>query len=177
MNQYRITLRASVNVRMADVAASTPQEAIAAAEKKADMHALFKLDRPMPGVAFTAYGEETAEALVDPAGDVEHKRSRWFGWYKGQWRPVPVTLRDELRRLDEKARSIRKTLGYSQSGEVIWQAAIDLDKLLVVVANGRGGASLLHVRGNYPVDYLLLEQLNFASEKAACEAAAKRLGG
>jgi hypothetical protein len=86
-----------------------------------------------------------------------------------------VTLRDELRRLDEKARSIRKTLGYSQPGEVAWQAETDLRELLVVVADGYGGASLLHVEGNYPVDYLLHEKVDFRSEDAACAAAAKRL--
>jgi len=89
--------------------------------------------------------------------------------------PLGSTPRGRLRRLDDEAQNIRKGLGLSQPGEVIWQADIEFRELLVVVADGYGGASQLHVAGNYPVDYLLHEKVDFCSEEAACAAAEKRL--
>ena len=46
---------------------------------------------------------------------------------------------------------------------------------IVVEADGIGGAKLLVVEGNYPIDYLTKSERAFATEDAACEAAEKLL--
>ena len=107
---------------------------------------------PQPQVDFTAYAEEVREALVDEVGDEEYEKSRWFLWHNGQWRPAPTDRQEELRLLDQQAQTLREELGYSQPGEVTWQASLAFDELLVVVADGHGKASLLRVSGNYPVE-------------------------
>ena len=58
---------------------------------------------------------------------------------------------------------------------MIWQAWLDVDELLVVVADGYGKAKILLVSGNYPVDYLLKSEKDFDSEEAACASAASQV--
>jgi hypothetical protein len=76
--------------------------------------------------------------------------------------------------LDHQAKTVREELGYSRPGEVIWQARLGFDELLVVVADGFGRASALRVSGNYPVEYFLKERKDFDSEQAACASAGKQ---
>ena len=61
----------------------------------------------------------------------------------------------------------------SYRGEVIFRAAYSIfpDEDLVVEADGAGGATLLVVEGNYPIDYLVKAQHEFDSEEEACEKA------
>ena len=174
MNQYNVTLQAVVNVRVPAVEASTAQEAVNAALDRIDLYSLFKKDRPTPKVEFSEYAEEVNEAVVDDMGDEEFERSQWFIWHDGQWIAAPANQQDELRLLDEKAHALRKELGFSDPGEVIWQANVDIDEVMVVVADGHGRASLLRASGNYPLDYLLKEQRDFDSEDAACIEADRR---
>ena len=89
--------------------------------------------------------------------------------------PAPTNRDEELRLLDEQANAIREELHFSQPGEVIWQAWLDVNDLLVVVADGYGKAKLLLVSGNYPVDYLLKNRQDFDSEEAACASAASQV--
>jgi len=58
----------------------------------------------------------------------------------------------------------------SYRGEVIFRAAYSIfpDEDLVVEADGAGGATLLVVEGNYPIDYLVKAQHEFDSEEEAC---------
>ncbi len=170
MNRYNVTLQVPVNVRVSNVLAKTPEAAIATAEQAIDLHVLFDREQPDHGVAFTAYAENIQEVLVDRIGDQEFKDSRWYNWHDNKWQPLPTPL-DRLRRLDEEAAAERKELGLSSPGEVVWQADVDFRRLLVVVADGYGRASLLEVEGNYPVDYLQHEKQDFDSEEAACAAA------
>lgn len=81
--------------------------------------------------------------------------------------------KEELRHLDNQAKTLRQKLGYSQPGEVIWQARLDFNELLVVVADGYGCASVLHVSGNYPTEYILKNRKDFDNEQAACTYATK----
>jgi hypothetical protein len=81
---------------------------------------------------------------------------------------TPANQLEMLRSLDSQARTLRKVLGYSQPDEVIWRAESDIDELLIVVADGYGGASLLRVSDNYPVDYLEKDRKDFSTEEAAC---------
>lgn len=82
--------------------------------------------------------------------------------------PATTHPEEELRQLDHQAKTLRKKLGYSQPGEVIWQTRLDFDELLVVVADGYGRASVLRVSGNYPVEYILKDRKDFDSEQTAC---------
>ena len=61
----------------------------------------------------------------------------------------------------------------SYPGEVIFRASYNIfpDEDLVVEADGAGGATLLVVEGNYPIDYLVKAQHEFDSEEEACEKA------
>ena len=85
-----------------------------------------------------------------------------------QQAPAPFDRTKELGLLDRQAQALREELGYCRPGEVIWQSRLDFDDLLVVVADGCGRASVLRVRGNYPVDYILKRKRGFATEVAAC---------
>jgi len=174
MNKYNVTLQAAVNVRVSAVEAATPQEAISAALGQVDLYGLLERQKPTPKVDFTEYAEEVREALVDVVGDEEYDKSRWFIWHNGQWVPAPTDCIEELRLLDDEAKTVREELGYSQPGEVIWQARLDLDELLAVVADGYGKASVLRVSGNYPVEYLLKDRKDFDNEQAACAHAARQ---
>lgn len=174
MTKYNVTLQAAINVRIPDVEAATPQEAIEAALDKTDLYSVLQQKRPTPKVDFTEYAEDVPEALVDVVGDTEYDQSRWFLWHKNQLVPAPTDRAEELRLLDDKAKTIREELGWSQPGEVIWQARLDFDELLAVVADGYGKASVLRVSGNYPVEYLLKDRKDFDNEQAACAHAAKQ---
>ena len=174
VNNYNVTLQAAVNVRVSAIEAATPQEAIQAALGKIDLYSLLERQKPTPMVDFTEYAEEVREALVDVVGDGQYDESRWFIWHNGQWLPMPADRIEELRLLDHHAKTLREELGYSQPGEVIWQARLDFNELLVVVADGYGRASALRVSGNYPVEYLLKERKDFDNEQAACASAGKQ---
>jgi hypothetical protein len=174
MTKYNVTLQAAVNVRVADVEAATPQEAIQKALDRTDLYSLLEREKPTPKVDFTEYAEEVREALVDVVGDEEYDQSRWFIWHNGQWAPAPTDRIEELRLLDHQAKTLREELGYSQPGEVVWQARLDFDELLAVVTDGFGKASVLRVSGNYPVEYLLKDRKDFDNEQAACAHAARQ---
>ena len=172
MNKYNVTLQAAINVRVADVDASSPQEAIQKALDRIDLYSLLEREKPSPKVEFTEYAEQVREALVDVVGDDEYDQSHRFMWHKDQWVIAPADRVEEIRLLDDQAKTIREELGWSQPGEVIWQAHLDFDELLVVVADGYGKASVLRVSGNYPVEYLLKDRKDFENEEAACAHAA-----
>jgi hypothetical protein len=84
---------------------------------------------------------------------------------------------EQLRKLEVKSERLRRSLGVSNRGEVIFQAPNSMwfDNDIVVEADGAGGAKLLVVEGNYPIDYLTKSERAFASEDAACEAAERLL--
>ena len=83
----------------------------------------------------------------------------------------------ELRRLEKKSKRLRSNLGISNPGEVIFRAAESTwsDNDIIVEADGIGGAKLLVVEGNYPIDYSIKLEKQFASEDEACEAAEQKL--
>ena len=85
------------------------------------------------------------------------------------------TQLQKLRKLEQQSRRIRSRLGVSRPGEVIFQAPQGRwsDNDIVVEADGIGGAKLLIVEGNYPIDYSIKSEQEFRSEDAASEAAEK----
>jgi len=81
----------------------------------------------------------------------------------------------KLRRLEARSQQIRERLGICGPGEVIYQAPQSRwsENDVVVEANGLGGAKMLIVEGNYPIDYSIKSQRLFETEDGACEAADK----
>ena len=64
----------------------------------------------------------------------------------------------------------------SQPGEILYQASRDCigNDLIIVEANGFGGATTSIVEGNYPIDYYTKFEKSFATEQEA-ELAAEQL--
>ena len=83
----------------------------------------------------------------------------------------------ELRQLEQRSKRLRRNLGISNPGEVIFQAPQSTwsDNDVIVEADGVGGAKLLVVEGNYPIDYLIKLERQFTSEDDACNAAERKL--
>jgi hypothetical protein len=89
---------------------------------------------------------------------------------------MPTTeIISELNALSGAASLIRRRLGISDPGEVLYRFVGSSSETLVV-ANGLGGAKWLRIEGNYPVDFLTLQEEEFESESAAIEAAEIRDG-
>lgn len=83
--------------------------------------------------------------------------------------------RARLRKLEVKSAAIRRKLQISPPNVVIYKAdfnSID-DEMIVVEADGLGGATLKVAEGNYPIDFLCLLEKRFRTEAAAIEAAEK----
>ena len=82
----------------------------------------------------------------------------------------------ELKRLDSKAHVLRNKLGFSRPEEIIFFASCDEmnDDMVIVEANGFGGATTSVVVGNYPVDYLTKFERFFPTEREA-EAAGEKV--
>ena len=82
---------------------------------------------------------------------------------------------ENLRKLHARSQQIRERLAISRPGETVYQAPESRwsDNDVVVEANGFGGAKLLIVEGNYPIDYSIKTERIFESEETACEAADK----
>ena len=80
----------------------------------------------------------------------------------------------ELRKLQSRVDSLREELKISSPGEVIFLAPLDEveDDIVIIEADGFGGATTMVVEGNYPVDYLTKFERSFPSEEEA-EAAAE----
>ena len=78
----------------------------------------------------------------------------------------------ELRRLQAQIDALRNKLGVSGRGEVIYLAPRDADDELVIVeADGFGGAITKVVEGNYPLDFFTSHEKSFRTEATAMEAA------
>ena len=82
----------------------------------------------------------------------------------------------ELRNLQAKCDAIRQELEWSSPGKVTYLATIDMspDDMVVVEADGFGGATTSVVEGNYPLDYIIKFEKFFPSEIEA-ESAAEQL--
>ena len=82
-----------------------------------------------------------------------------------------------LKQLQTEAEAIRNELGISPPGAVIYQAYLNPvdDEVVVVEADGFGGATLKVVEGNYPIDYNTSFERVFEGERDAQEAAGEVL--
>lgn len=86
---------------------------------------------------------------------------------------MKTTQLNQLHQLENKIAVLRRQLGVSARGEMIFQAPRSMWSAtdVVVEADGAGGAKLLIVEGNYPADYMTHEEQCFQTEDNACEAA------
>ncbi len=80
---------------------------------------------------------------------------------------------EELRRLQSQVETLRRDLGISAPGTVLYSSSLRItdDDVVVVEADGFGGATTSIVEGNYPVDYITKAEKWFASEEEAINAA------
>src|SRR5262245_14797879 len=83
----------------------------------------------------------------------------------------------KLRTLQIMADAIREQLGISATGRVLYQSALPDDSLIVVKADGIGGATTLVVEGNYPIDYMTKFDREFATEREAEDVAEQIAAG
>lgn len=75
----------------------------------------------------------------------------------------------ELRSLQRRIDTSRRELGISPPGTGTFLAPRDglSDEIVVVEADGFGGATTAVVEGNYPVDYIIKFEKSFPSEREA----------
>ena len=78
-----------------------------------------------------------------------------------------------IARLQSQLDELRHRLEISERGELIFREYLNSvdDDLVVVEADGLGGAILRVVDGNYPMDYVTREERKFSTETEAEEAA------
>ena|ERR1700675_3506271 len=92
--------------------------------------------------------------------------------------PVGQADRELIARLQSQLDDLRLRLKIGDRGEVLFRADLSYgdDEIIIVEADGFGGAVLRVIEGNYPVDYITREERGFSSEEDA-EAAAETLWG
>ena len=83
------------------------------------------------------------------------------------------TDRRLISRLQNQLDDARKRLNVSAPGTVLYRTDMGYgdDEVALVEADGLGGAVLLVVEGNYPVDYLTKSEKAFSTEAEAVRAA------
>ena len=80
---------------------------------------------------------------------------------------------DAITSLQEKLDSLRRQLGVAGRGVILYHAEVSYAEaeFIVVEADGFGGATMRRGEGNYPTDFLTLQELEFATEFDAVRAA------
>jgi hypothetical protein len=75
--------------------------------------------------------------------------------------------------LQEKLDSLRRRLGVADRGVILYRSEVSYAdaEFIVVEANGLGGATMRRAEGNYPTDFMTLQELQFATEFDAVRAA------
>ena len=88
-------------------------------------------------------------------------------------KPLNPTDRQSINRLQSQLDAVRRRLNISAPGVVLYRADVSYgdDEVALVEADGVGGAVLLVVEGNYPVDYRTREEKQFSTEVEAVRAA------
>lgn len=83
------------------------------------------------------------------------------------------TQLEAITNLQEKLDSLRHQLGVADRGAILYRAEVSYadPEFIVVEADGFGGATLRRGDGNYPTDFLTLQELEYATEFDAVRAA------
>ena len=109
-----------------------------------------------------------ADEIMTVAGELDAKRVS-----KRQRSLNTVAIlaakKTRIRALQRELDHLRGDLGFSTHGEVLFASPTDSkpDGLVVVIADGFGGAVMNTVAGNYPIDFQILSSRRFASESKA----------
>jgi hypothetical protein len=87
--------------------------------------------------------------------------------------PLNKKDRDLVTRLQTQLDSLRKQLKISERGQILYRfdASYCDEEIILVEADGFGGAVLRVVEGNYPTDFLTREEQVFQTENEAVKAA------
>lgn len=90
----------------------------------------------------------------------------------GKWRSRGQELK-RLQRLHITVDALRRKLGINAPGVVLYSSPLCAleDEVVVVEADGGGGATTCVVEGNYPVDYITKFEKHFDSEEEAIRTA------
>ncbi|SRR6266699_1739898 len=91
---------------------------------------------------------------------------------------INPTDRQLIANLQSQLDDLRQRLQISDRGRLLFRADLSYgdDEVVLVEADGFGGAVLRVVEGNYPVDYLTREERAFPTEVEAEEEAATLCG-
>lgn len=90
---------------------------------------------------------------------------------RGHFGPISEEDRMQIEALEDKLYELRESMCISRKDEILAQYIMPGDEnLMLVCADGFGGASLEIVEGNYPVDYYTHHYHNFPNEADACSA-------
>lgn len=89
---------------------------------------------------------------------------------------VVMSMQEKLQRLgtlQKEADAIREELAISAPKAVVYMASFSVvdDEVVVVEADGFGGAQASIVEGNYPIDFVVQYEKQFSSEAEAVDAA------
>ena len=87
--------------------------------------------------------------------------------------PLNKTDRDSVARLQQQLDTLRKRLGVSDRGQILhrFDASCCDEEIILVEAEGFGGAVLRVIEGNYPMDFYTREDQAFSTEAEALRAA------
>ena len=89
-----------------------------------------------------------------------------------------MSLQEKLQKLGDlqkEADAIREDLGISAPKAVVYMSSLSAvgDEVVVVEADGFGGAKTSIVEGNYPIDFVIHYEKRFSTEAEAVDAAEK----
>lgn len=87
--------------------------------------------------------------------------------------PLSKTDRGSVARLQEELDGLRQRLGISNRGQILHRldASYCDEEIILVEADGFGGAVLRVVEGNYPMDFYTRVEQTFSTEAEALRAA------
>ena len=87
--------------------------------------------------------------------------------------PLTQTQLEAITSLQKKLDSLRRQLGVADRDVILYrsEASYADAEFIVVEADGFGGAAVRRGEGNYPTDFLTLQELEFATEFDAVRAA------
>jgi len=88
-------------------------------------------------------------------------------------KPLKPSAKQRISALQNQLDDVRRRLNVSSPGVVLFRADLSYgdDEVVLVEADGLGGAVLRVVEGNYPVDYNTREEKSFLTEIEAVSAA------
>ena len=87
--------------------------------------------------------------------------------------PNQKQLLEQLHQLQAEVDTIRRDLGFSAPGTILFSSLLYTleNDVVLVEADGFGGATTCILSGHYPLDYIIKSQKHFTSEDEAISSA------